>query len=350
MFVVYVLSHMGSGGSVGAQPWGWWTSHKLEILEDYLQKFVTASKTSDARIYLDLFAGWPENKDRLTDQEVLGSVHRALAVDPPFTHIGLFELEEKADRLDAALRARYPHRSEDFRVFAGDCNIRITAALRSLYQVRYAPTFAFIDQFAAEVHWTTFEHLARFKPRHLTKPELWLLFGTSFLPRGLRIGQEQIDAKFAERVTAMYGSEEWIDIIQARRSNLLSPADVRTELINLMRYRLEWVLGYKTTHTFTMKNTHGNDLYTMIFATDHDAGDRIMRSIYGKALGRHEQMRQDAHARQKYKRAEELNRADGVAGLFDISIDQVHAKPVADDRVYEHHPAWEPFRLPRTGH
>lgn len=89
--------------------------------------------------------------------------------------------------------------------------------------------------------------------------------------------------------------------------------------------------------------------HTMIFATDHDAGDRIMRSIYGKALGRHEQMRQDAHARLKFKRTEELNHADGVAGLFDISIDQVHAKPVADDRVYEHHPVWEPFRLPRVG-
>lgn len=333
---------------MGAQPWGWWTSHKLEILEDYLQAFVTASRKTDARIYLDLFAGWPENKDRLTDREVLGSVHRALAVDPPFTHIGLFELGEKADRLDTALRARYPHRSEDIRVFRGDCNVRITSALRSLYKVRFAPTFAFIDQFAAEVHWSTFEHLAVFKPRHLTKPELWLLFGTSFLPRGLRLGQERMDAKFADRITAMYGSEDWIPIAESRRNGHLSPADTRAELINLMRFRLEQVLGYKTTHAFTMKNTIGNDLYTMIFATDHDAGDRIMRSIYGKALGRHEQMRQDAHARLRHKRAEEVNQANGVAGLFDVEIEQVKAKTVADERVYQHQPPWEPFRSPRS--
>lgn len=332
---------------MGAQPWGWWTSHKLEILEDYLQAFVTASKRCDARIYLDLFAGWPENRDRITDHEVLGSVHRALAVDPPFTHIGLFELGAKAERLDAALRARYPHRAADMRVFQGDCNATIASALRALYQVRYAPTFAFIDQFAAEVHWSTFERLARFKPSHLTKPELWLLFGTSFLPRGLRIGQDRMDEKFADRITAMYGSEDWVAITEGRRLELLSPADMRAELINLMRYRLEHVLGYKTTHAFTMKNTGGQDLYTMIFVTDHDAGARIMRSIYGKALGRHEQMRHDARARLNHKRAEEVNQANGVDGLFDIPIEQVRAKPVSDDQVYQHQPPWEPFRLPR---
>ncbi|WP_143765501.1 hypothetical protein [Catenulispora acidiphila] len=46
-----------------AQPWGWWTGHKLEIPEDYLQAFTTADKKADALIYLDLFAGWPTNKD-----------------------------------------------------------------------------------------------------------------------------------------------------------------------------------------------------------------------------------------------------------------------------------------------
>lgn len=31
-------------GIIRAQPWGWWTGPKLEILEDYLQAFTTASK------------------------------------------------------------------------------------------------------------------------------------------------------------------------------------------------------------------------------------------------------------------------------------------------------------------
>ena len=63
------------------------------------------------------------------------------------------------------------------------------------------------------------------------------------------------DAKFAERITAMYGGEQWIPIAESRRNGLLSPPDTRAELINLMRFRLERTLGYKTTHAFTMKNT-----------------------------------------------------------------------------------------------
>lgn len=332
-----------------AQPWGWWTGHKLEILEDYLQAFTTAGKKVDARIYLDLFAGWPRNKERVTDREIMGSVHRALMADPPFTHIGLFELPEKAERLGAAVATMYPHRAEDIRVFPGDCNVTITRALRDLYQVRYAPTFAFIDQFAAEVSWSTFEHLSRFRPQHLTKPELWLLFGTSFLPRGLRVTQEHMDAKFGDRISAMYGCDDWFPIVRGRREGQLSPADMRSELINLMRFRLEEVLGYRTTHAFTLKNTNGQDLYTMIFATDHGAGARIMSRLYGNAIGRHDEMLRDAQARRRHQRAEQLNEDSGIEALFDVDIEEIHAPPIANNLVYRHEPPWEPFGYPKGG-
>src|SRR5262245_52710138 len=66
-----------------AKLWGWWTRHKLQILEDYLSAFVLASSSAEERIYLDLFAGWPENASRESDEQILGSVHRALRVTPP---------------------------------------------------------------------------------------------------------------------------------------------------------------------------------------------------------------------------------------------------------------------------
>ena len=93
-----------------AKPWGWWTRHKLQILGDYLQAFATASNRLDQRIYLDLFAGWPKNVSRETDEPILGSVHRALSVQPPFTRVCLFELGAKARQLEEELRRAYPGR------------------------------------------------------------------------------------------------------------------------------------------------------------------------------------------------------------------------------------------------
>jgi hypothetical protein len=50
-----------------AREWDWWTSRKLEILEDYLQAFATAFCKLDERIYLDFVrraAGQPRLADR----------------------------------------------------------------------------------------------------------------------------------------------------------------------------------------------------------------------------------------------------------------------------------------------
>ncbi len=166
-----------------AKLWGWWTRHKLQILEDYLQAFAQATKSVEERIYLDLFAGWPENVSRETDEQILGSVHRALRTRPPFTRLCLLEMDGKAQRLDAAIHKAYPAR-HGIRVYPGDCNGQVSQALADLKQVSWAPTFAFIDQFDPEVHWSTLEQIASFR-RGKTKAEMWILFASGQYPRGL---------------------------------------------------------------------------------------------------------------------------------------------------------------------
>ncbi len=324
--------------------WGWWTRHKLEILSEYLQAFVTASsKRSSERIYLDLFAGWPENSSRETGEEILGSARRALEVDPPFTRVCLFELEPKAERLRKALQDRYPNRP-DLRVYPGDCNTSVAQALRDLAPVNWAPTFAFIDQFAAEAHWSTLEQLARFKRPGKPKVELWILLGHSFMSRGLRL-HERWDEKFAQRLDEVFGTDEWRHFVEARRRGLLTGADVRDEFSNLMRWRLQTVLGYHETHAFTMKNTSGHELYDMIFASDHPVGDKIMRHLYGKALARHEQMRKEALALRRQLRAEKKRRDAGEDALFSLDPSMIEVEKVEDNRVYTPEPPREPFRL-----
>lgn len=321
------------------KPWGWWTQHKLQILGDYLQAFATASKSLEERVYLDLFAGWPENVSRETGEPILGSVHRALQARPPFTRVCLFEMDPKAKELELAVRQAYPGRP-GIRVYAGDCNMKVAGALADLRRDRvdWAPTFAFVDQFSSELRWSTLDMLSRYR-RGKTKTELWILFATGLYPRGLNLHGEAMNASYGDTLTDMIGSEEWIPIAAGRRRGFLDPGEARSEWVNLMRWRLEQQLGYQHTYGFTMKNTNGQDIYDMIFATDHHAGDKIMRHLYGKALREHEAMRRWAVMRRRESRLED----SGVHSLFDVSPDMVHADA---ETMYQPTPPHEPYKLP----
>ncbi|BCJ53027.1 hypothetical protein Asp14428_45020 [Actinoplanes sp. NBRC 14428] len=328
------------GWFVAAKKWGWWTRHKLQILEDYLAEFSRAAKNVDERIYLDLFAGWPENQSRETDELILGSARRAIEVRPAFTRIGLFELEGKAERLERAIRHAYPGRP-GIKVFPGDCNATVPQALRQLriLKLDWAPTFAFVDQFDSEIKWSTLQQIAQFRQAKYTKAEMWILFATGMYPRGLNLHGEGMNARYGDTLTEMIGSEEWVPIAQDTRSGDLSPADARDEWVNLFRWRLEHDLGYRHTYGFTMRNTGGQEIYDMVFATDHQAGDRIMRHLYGKAIAEHEDMRQHALVLRRDERA----RSKGVDALFSVGQHMVTASRLVDGRIYLPEPPRPPY-------
>jgi three-Cys-motif partner protein len=264
--------------------WGPWTVIKLEALQKYLKAFTTASKRARGTLYLDLFAGAASNEERETGRAILGSAHRALEADPPFSKVVLCELEKGAARsLEDRFTELYPGR--DVTVLPGDCNQTLPGYLEALARRdsgwRFAPSFAFLDQFSAEIRWSTIQWLAEFKhPKAKTKMEQWLYFGDSFLPRGLHGADDARNPAYARRVDEMFGTHDWRKILAARDDDELDASAARHELVNLMRWRLEWDLGYRTTLPLVISNRQGVGLYTMIFATDHDAGAKIMHSIF----------------------------------------------------------------------
>lgn len=318
--------------------WGYWTEQKLEMLAEYLPAFAKASKSAGATLYLDLFAGAAANTSRTTGRPIEGSPRIALSTAPAFTKVVLFELPAQAAKLGADLRAAFPGR--DLTVYSGDCNQTIGAALLDLAPYNHAASFALIDQYAAEVEWSTLEKLAAFKkPRRdgtRYRVELWLLLAHGMLPRGLSASDYDTWEAFVARVDALYGSRDWEPIYTAWAEETLAPADFRSELVNLMRWRLERVLGYASTHTFEMKNTNGSPIYTMIFATDNYTGDKIMRHIYGKAAEKRPRMQGEAAALMQEKRENK----SGVFGLFPAI-----AKVIGPDKLYEHEPPVLPYGM-----
>ncbi|MGH9209883.1 MAG: three-Cys-motif partner protein TcmP [Acidimicrobiales bacterium] len=331
----------------GTKPryWGFWTRGKLDLLRKYLDAFTTASSIKvDERIYLDLFGGQPENRERYTGEVLDGSAKIALGThNPPFTRLRFFEIEPYATRLRESLHPSHPGR--DLEVIAGDCNSTVHKALASLRRSWWAPTFTFIDPNGPDVHWSTLEALARFKKPTTTKTEIWMLLAAGMFTRTLPV-DGQVRVQDAHKLTAMYGTDHWRTIYDGRVAGELTPGQAREEYVNLMRWRLEQVLGYRTTHPLEIHNEGGHSIYHMIFATDSDAGDRIMTSLYNRAANEFPAMRQAARLRQERLRQEEA----GVQSLFGADVGLPAAPIRSGERLYQHAPPWPPYeRSSRPG-
>ena len=274
---------MATAGERAPRPWGYWTEVKLQILADYLDAFLTACQGQREVVYLDAFAGDGRGLSRVTGEIFQGSALRALEARGKnghrFTRLRYFEREGKASALEARLRADNPGR--DIKVYGGDCNARLRDALDELHDVRWAPTFAFLDPDGLEVDWQTLEMLAAHKTGSKYKTELWMLFASPAFMRVLSLSDPTDES--AAQVTRLFGTEAWRPIHRMRCAGELTPEESRNEFVNLMRRRLEVDLGYARTHSLHLKSERGVPLYHMLFATDNEAGDRIMSSVYAAA-------------------------------------------------------------------
>lgn len=318
---------------------GYWTEVKLDILRKYLVGFNLASKRAGATVYLDLFAGKVLNTRPDTGTEYEGSTAVAMRTMPAFTRLAFWELEGPASRLRHDLASAFPGDSR-YQVVAGDCNVHLGEGLTFVSDLRWAPTFVFIDPKGLQVAWTTLQQLAGWRRESRgRKVELWILFPESALERvlGLKGVKGQSSASQLDR---LFGNDDWVAIHQRRRSGEYSPDRTRAEFINLLRWRLTNDLGYRTTHALTLGNVNDHPVYTMVFATDVTAGDSIMRDVYNHAE-MHEipEMRSHALGIRSAKR----DKDKGIARLFDPG-----GPPVAPEK-YLYVPPWTPpARLPEA--
>jgi three-Cys-motif partner protein len=255
-----------------------------------------------------------------------------MRTDPKFTKLVFWELEPHATILREDLTIEFPDDSR-FSVVSGDCNTYLKQGLDLVADLRWAPTFAFIDPYGLEVAWETLETLATWrKESNNRKVEMWILFPESGITRvlGLKGVRGESGAKTLNR---LFGTDDWIAIHQRRQSGEFDPETTRAEFINLLRWRLENVLGYATTHALTLGNVSGIPVYTMIFATDAKPGDKIMSDIY-----RHASVHEIPSLRARALAAREARRleARGTPTLFDPP------PPMIESTTYEHTSPWAP--------
>lgn len=174
-----------------------------------------------------------------------------------------------------------------YSILEGDCNKTISIVLGDLQRrdLHWSPTFCFIDPDALDVEWSTLTAISRFKdPKAKTKPEMLILLSHTTIPRLAGWDSAMVlKDKLSSAVTGFFGTEAWKHIFEERSNHGLSADEARHLYTELFRYRIQTVLGYNRTLTIEMGNERGSPIYVLVFATDHDAGVRIMLSVFNKA-------------------------------------------------------------------
>lgn len=204
-----------------------------------------------------------------------GSPLIALKAGPPtFTRLFWVEADSRNVASLEAHREEYPARQ--ISVYAGDANERVDDILQAL-PARY-PTFAFLDPRGGELNWQTIVKLARHKSAGEKKIELFILFAYNqgivrlmpLDPSRMRRENEAV----LDRV--MPDADGWRALYRGRTAGSLDRHEVRRAMLD------EYVRGLKAlSYVFVpaprlIRTPNGHPLYFMIFASDHQAGDKIM--------------------------------------------------------------------------
>ncbi|MBI3430124.1 MAG: three-Cys-motif partner protein TcmP [Actinobacteria bacterium] len=316
-----------------AREWDYWTRNKLNILKDYLPAFCQASRSSSEIIYLDLMAGEPENMGKGMDEHFDGSPRLAMQTNPGFTKLVFCERNpKKSSDLRSDLASRFQN-DQRWRVVEGDCNTKIDQILSSLAHISWAPTFAFVDQQAAEVTWETLTKVAHFRTNKKNiKTELWVLMSPAMIIKGVSGTNAE---SFANQVDLLYGDNSWRLVLAARQRNAISPEDFRVEMVNLFRWNLQNTLGYAITARIPMRMTNNIALYDMVFATDHPVGQKIMTELYRSAADREPMMKREAMVRTINSRTERNSQNT----LFEVTPDQLAVTKFPN---WEPNECWDP--------
>ena len=241
------------------------------ILDAYLTAFANACRKAGGWYGLDLFAGGGINWSEVRGREINGSPLIALeAGAPQATKVIASEKNRKAYEALAARTARYGDRAE---VLKRDANDAIEDMLALV--PKRAPAFCFLDPEGSELKWETVEAIAGHKRGSSQfKIEQLILLPTD-------MGFVRLIPDYPEKVTGMYGEESWKSIEQRRSAGKISAEDARGEYVRMYAQGLKG-LGYETVLDRQIKKPSGHPMYFLLFATDHDAGERIMDHCFDR--------------------------------------------------------------------
>jgi three-Cys-motif partner protein len=251
---------------------GHWSREKLYLLEQYAPAFVRACTSAEGGCFIDAFAGPGWNVEKGTGQRFEGSPQ--IVSRYGFREIYLIDRNKEHTNALQALRL-----GPNVHIMTGDANTLVPEVLDRIPD--WLPVLTFLDQNANEVSWDTLQKLAERSADRKKKPEILIL-----LPTGMalqRFFERDGVSRNAHVLTKVFGSEDvWRPIEAERLAGGLRGARLIQALTEAYVDSLRR-LGYAERPLFRHVRTDGESgriLYTLVFATDHPVGRRIMEKCF----------------------------------------------------------------------
>jgi three-Cys-motif partner protein len=143
-----------------------------------------------------------------------------------------------------------------------------------------------LDPEGTELAWQTVASIA-LTPARRNKPELLILFPIQMGIVRLLTTDSQMSQASEQHVDRVFPSRDWRDVYIRRLAHQISPADAIDAYVQLYGEGLEG-LGYRhwerrVISARTVPGGRERELYYLVFASDSDTGDRIMKDVMNRS-------------------------------------------------------------------
>lgn len=263
-----------------------YATQKLEWLDFYLHAALSATTKKLDRVYVDLFAGPGRNVSATGEFE--GSPIRALRARGPgvrapsfteavFVNAALAQHDALSRRVaEVCKRGEGAVPQEKVRLIRGDANSAVPEIMASLPSQAYVFVFADIER-PGHFPWNSVQAL---KARGHNSVDFYVLFPLEMGIRRLLPYSPGRVLGGEAKLTAFFGTDEWKPILAARKTGSQS-TDFHRRMTDLYCRQLRTLWdGARPVLQVSLAGHHG--LYRMLFASSHDAAERISAAIARK--------------------------------------------------------------------
>jgi three-Cys-motif partner protein len=255
---------------------GQWSELKLEILKKYAAAYsrILSSKGLH-HYYIDAFAGAGRHLSKQSGELIPGSPLNALAVEPPFEHFHLIDLDaarvEELRRLTAG--------RQNVTVHGGDSNeILLRQVLPQIRYEDYRRALCILDPYGLHLRWEVVAQAAA-----LSTIELFVNFPVMDMNMNVLWKNDEAKREQIERMNAFWGDTSWRQSAYDSTGNLFEiPEKQSNEAVaEAYRERLKRVAGFKyVPEPAPMRNSRGAVVYYLFFAAQQPAADKIITDIF----------------------------------------------------------------------
>ncbi len=256
---------------------GPWTLLKLEILEKYLNFYVTALKNKNFKLcYIDAFAGSGD-----VNVKGIGTVHGSAvrAIDYPFDRYIFIEKNRNyAKRLEDTIKQKNTGKSIE--VIIGNCNELLETIYSFDWYRNYWRGVIFLDPYAMNLKWASLQAIAK-----TNAFDIWYLFPLSALLRVLQ-KQGNIPSKTKEKISDLLGTTEWEKEIyhESTQTTLFGEKEIERDSINnIKKYvinRFKSIFYGVSEKAIVLRNPRNNSpLFLLCFAISNPVTGAIKLSL-----------------------------------------------------------------------